>query len=290
MPREYRAATASSIRFSLAEGVIYDDRATTVRWVDIDGGDVVHNLTDPVALHIDTTVGAVALADDGGLLVAAHRGLATVSPTGAISLGPDLLGSREKVRLNDGIVDGQGRFLVGTLSLGGPSTSEQLFRISPDGTVEVLREGIRLSNGLGFSPDGNTLYHTDTFAREISSHPYDESARENWDVNDWTPVLTEFTGNPDGMTVDADGNLWVAEYGAARVQCFSPAGELLDRVDIGTPESTCPGFIAPGLLAITSGREQARDAEAGAVYTCAVDANGRAENRWAGSTTAPYWM
>jgi sugar lactone lactonase YvrE len=290
MPREYRAATASSMRFSLAEGVIFDDRADTVRWVDIDGGDVVQNLADPQTVHVDRTVGAVALAEDGGLLVAAHRGLATISPTGEVSLGPDLLGDREAVRLNDGIVDAQGRFLVGTLSLGGPSTSEQLLRISPDGTVEVLRSGIRLSNGLGFSPDGSTLYHTDTFARTISSHPYDASARENWDSQNWTPVLTDFTGNPDGMTVDSNGNLWVAEYGAARVQCFSPDGELLDRVDIGTPESTCPGFIGPGMLAVTSGREQARDAEAGAVYTCAVDASGPTENRWAGSTTTPYWI
>jgi sugar lactone lactonase YvrE len=289
MPREYRAATASSLRFSLAEGIIYDDRAATVRWIDIDGGDVVHDLAAPQTVHVDRTVGAVALAEDGGLLVAAHRGLATISPTGEISLGPDLLGDRTKVRLNDGIVDPQGRFLVGTLSLGGPSTSEQLLRISPDGAVELLRSGLRLSNGLGFSPDGQTLYHTDTFARQISSHPYDETSRENWDPNDWTPVLTEFTGNPDGMTVDANGNLWVAEYGAARVQCFSPDGALLDRVDIGTPESTCPGFIGPGMLAITSGREQARDDEAGAVYTCAVDARGLPENRWAGSTSAPYW-
>ncbi len=287
MSRIYRATTVSSQRYSLAEGIIADDRTGITYWIDIDGGTVGSNLAAPTLVHVDSTVGAVALAADGGLLVAGHRGLAVIDTNGVISYGPDLIPDHAGSRLNDGIVDPQGRFVIGIKQLVGPSTTEVLLRVSPDGAVETLRTGLTLSNGLAFSPDGGTLYHVDTMVKQISAHPYSASAE--WDVNDWTLVLDEFTGHPDGITVDSDGNLWVAEYGAARVQQFSPAGELLDRVDIGTPEATCPGFIAPGLLGITSGREVARDAEAGAIYTCEVDAVGLPEHRWAGSTSAPYW-
>jgi sugar lactone lactonase YvrE len=283
MPRVYRAATVSSERFALAEGVLFDDRANVTRWVDIDGGDVVYGLGSPTIIHIDTTVGAVALADDGGLLVAGHHGLATISPGGEISLGPALI-DRPAARLNDGIVDAAGRFLVGTLALDGPSTREQLLRVSPDGRVEVLRDGLQLSNGLAFSPDGSTLYHVDTFARTVSAHAYDDDFTGEWHV-----VVDNFTGFPDGMTVDADGNLWVAEYGASLVQCYSPSGERGDRIEIGTPEATCIAFIGDGLAAITSGRETHTDDEAGAVYLCEIDVHGIPENRWAGSTSSPYW-
>jgi sugar lactone lactonase YvrE len=277
MPRSYRARIATEQRYSLAEGIIWDDRAGEALWVDIVAGDLVRNLAAPLARHIDVTVGCVALAEDGGLLLAGHRGLVTISPEGVTSHGPDLLGDRRNVRLNDGAVDPDGRFVVGTLALGERANSEQLLRVSPDGDVEVLRTGITLSNGVAFDSNG-TLHHVDTMAKTVSALHGDE----------WTSVLTDFVGFPDGLAIDAADNFWVAQYGAGLVQQFSAVGELLATVELDTPEATCVGFLPEG-LAITTGRESATDANAGAIYLADVDAVGKPEYRWSGSTSRPYW-
>ena len=275
MTRTSRARIVGPERYWLAEGILWDDRAGEAVWVDIHNGDIVRNLDAPVKTHLDTTVGAVALAEDGGYLLAGHRGLIAIATDGTVSHGPDLVG--EGRRLNDGAVDFEGRFLVGTVSLGEQNNHEELLRVSPDGKVEVLRTGLSLSNGIGFAADG-TIYHTDTWVRRVSAY------RDG----DWVTVLDEFDGYPDGLTVDSDGNLWVAEYNAARVRQFTPSGELLTTVEISTPEATCVGFLPAG-LAITTGRESATDANAGAIYLAEVDATGVPENRWAGDTSRPYW-
>lgn len=275
MTRTTSARLAGNERYWLAEGILWDDRANEAVWVDVHNGDLVRNLEAPERIHLDTTVGAVALAEDGGYLVAGHRGLIAVAADGAVSRGPDLVGAAS--RLNDGIVDPQGRFLVGSGALEGRSDDQQLLRISPDGAVEVLRSGLSLSNGLAFAADG-TLFHVDTWVKRISA------LRDG----EWMTVLDDFEGYPDGITIDSDDRLWVAEYNAARVQCFTLDGELLETVTIGTAEATCPGFLPQG-LAITSGAESAKDPDAGAIWLAEVEATGRPENRWAGSTSAPYW-
>ena len=278
MPRTYRARLASDERYWLAEGIVWDDRIGEALWVDIHNGNLHRNLDSPVSLHLDSTVGAVALAEDGGYLLAGHRGLITIAPDGTISRGPDLVG--EGRRLNDGSVDAQGRFLVGTLSLAAradQSDEEQLLRVSADGTVEVLRTGLSLSNGIAFGADG-TIYHNDTWVKKVSAYRN----------GTWELLLDDLPGYPDGLTVDADDNLWIAEYGAGIVQQFTPAGELLATVELDTVEATCVGFLPAG-LAITTGRESATDPNAGAIYLADVDAVGVPENRWAGSTSHPYW-
>jgi sugar lactone lactonase YvrE len=275
MTRTSHARLAGPHRYSLAEGIIWDDRAGIAVWVDIDSGDLVRDLENPVARHLDTTIGAVALAEDGGYLVAGHRGLIAIAADGAVSRGPDLVGAAS--RLNDGIVDPQGRFIVGGAPIGGRSDDQQLLRISPDGAVEVLRSGVTLSNGLAFSADG-TLFHVDTWVKTISA------LRDG----QWVTVLDGFDGYPDGITIDTEDRLWVALYSAGRVERYTLEGELLETVTIDTPEATCIGFLPQG-LAITSGAESARDANAGAIFLADVDAGGKPENRWAGSTTTPYW-
>ena len=275
MTRTSRARLAGPQRYSLAEGIIWDDRAGEALWVDIHNGDVVRDLEHPVAVHLDGTVGAVALAEDGGLLVAGQRGLIAIAADGSVSRGPDLVGAAS--RLNDGIVDPQGRFIVGSGAVRGRSDDQVLLRVSPDGSVETIREGLSLSNGLAFSADG-TLFHVDTWVKTVSA------LRDG----EWVTVLDGFEGYPDGITIDAEDCLWVALYGSGRVERYTLDGELLETVTIDTAEATCVGFLPQG-LAITSGAESATDANAGAIFIADVDTTGRPENRWAGSTTTPYW-
>ncbi|MCU1416669.1 MAG: hypothetical protein JWP32_843 [Schumannella sp.] len=291
-----RAATEPL--YDLAEGILWDDRAGLVRWVDIGAGRVLsgrlegERIVDADSVELGQTAGAVALAEDGGLLVAAARGLATISPDGAVSFGPDLLGGRTAVRLNDGSVDPQGRFVVGTLALGDETGEEVLLRVSPDGGVETLRTGVRLSNGIAFAPDGTSIYHVDTFAGTVSSHSYSPGAFDAGEP--WVVVLEGLPHPPDGLTVSADGDLWVAQFGGSGVRRHRPTGEPVDVIAIDATQATCPAFVGPGLdiLAITSAQEGLGTWSdlSGAIFLAeGTGASGLPVPRWSGSTIHPYW-
>jgi sugar lactone lactonase YvrE len=286
-----QAVAATDEGYDLAEGVIWDDRAELVRFVDIWKGRVLAaRLRDRTLEIVDElvlgqTAGAIALAEDGGLLIAAARGLAAVTPDGAVSFGPDLLGDRGNVRLNDAAVDPHGRLVVGTLSLVGPVGAEVLLRISADGSVETLRTGIGLSNGIAFSPDGALIYHVDTTARTISARSLDGD-------EPWRTVVT-LEGAPDGLTVDSGGDLWVAQFDGGRVLHYAADGEPLGDVVVDAAQATCPAFVGPGrdILAITTAQENLDDwtDRSGAVFLADVGATGIPDTRWPGSTTTTYW-
>ncbi|HUX72050.1 MAG TPA: SMP-30/gluconolactonase/LRE family protein [Cellulomonadaceae bacterium] len=296
-PTPFLSRQATGPEFELAEGILWDDRRHEVVWVEITEGDL-HvagfdgtDLTARRVLPFGPTVGAVALTEDGGYLLAGSRGLVTLSPDGVLRRGPDLLGERQDVRLNDGTVDPQGRFLVGTLSLTGPTGLEELLRISPDGTVETVRTGLSLSNGVAFSPDGATVYHVDTLRHSLESHSYGPGAFDHDEP--WVPVRAAFAGHPDGLVVDAEGLLWVAQWGASRVQRFAADGVLVAEVSVDAPQVSCMAFIGPerDTLAITTAREglASPPAASGALFLADVGTTGLPEHRWAGSTRAPSW-
>ncbi|WP_430867355.1 SMP-30/gluconolactonase/LRE family protein [Demequina aurantiaca] len=297
MSDEYQSIAATDAVFDLAEGIVWDDRSNLVRWVDIRKGRVLSGQLDGSrilniqAIDLGQTAGAVALAEDGGLLVAAARGLATISPTGDIALGPNLLGDRSKVRFNDGSADPYGAFVVGTLSLGVETGEEALLRVWPDGSVETLREEIRLSNGVAFSPDGDTIYHVDTLAGTVSRHSYGSGSFDREEP--WVIVLDRLPAYPDGLTVDSEGMLWVAQWGGSNVLRYAPSGRLLGSVDVNAAQVSCPGFAGPGLktLVIATAQEglESFDDQSGAIFLADVDATGLPAHRWAGDTTTPYW-
>ncbi len=295
---EYIGVAATDGDYELAEGVLWDDRAQLVRWVDILKGRILAGrlddtrLTDITEITIGQTAGAIALAEDGGLLVAGARGLVTVSSIGALSFGPDLVGDRTGFRLNDGTVDLYGAFLVGTLSLGERTNTDVLLRVYPNGRVETLRTGLGLSNGVAFSPDGEAIYHVDTLAGTVSRHSYGPGPFDRQEP--WMTVIADFPDYPDGLTVDSTGALWVARWGGASVHRYSPAGELLDIVSIEATQASCPGFVGPNLdrLAITSAQLGLDDLDdqAGAIFLADVGATSLPPNRWAGSTSTPHWL
>jgi len=294
----FHAEAATDAEYELSEGILWDDRAARVRWVDIWKGRVLSGalhdgrIVDITSTDLGQTAGAVALAEDGGLLVAAARGLATISVDGALSFGPDLLGERAGTRFNDGSIDPQGRFVVGTLALGAETGDEALLRVSADGTVETLRSGIRLSNGIAFSPDAGTIYHVDTVANTVSRHSYGPGPFDH--AEPWVTVLQDLRHYPDGLTIDSEGMLWVAQWGGASVRRHAPTGELLDVVEVDATQASCPAFVGPDLntLAITTAQEGLKDwtDQSGAIFLAEVGVSGLPVPRWRGSTTSPFWI
>ena len=221
----------------LGEGPVWDAGEGCLYWVDIERGEV-HRFDpvtqrDAVVLTLDRQVGAVGLRDGGGFVLAVREGFATWRPGQAgVDVVASPLGSNSLCRMNEGACDAAGRFWAGSMALtDGVLGQGSLYRLEPDGSsIEVLA-GISLSNGIGWSPDGRTMYHVDTLALSLSAYSFDALTG----VLGPPRVLIEFErgdGFPDGIAVDAEGCIWVARWLGSRICRYSPAGELLGVVEV----------------------------------------------------------
>ncbi len=280
----------------LAEGPVWDARAGLLRWVDIEAGEVLAGTltADGVSVtrveRFASTVGAAVPGPDGDLLVAAATGVVVLGPEGARIPGPRLLPGTGR-RLNDGACDPAGRFLVGSLSLTGHPGAEALLRLELDGSVTVLDDDLGLSNGLGWAPDGRTFYSTDTAARTVWRRPYEPATGA---VGPREAHLRT-TDSPDGLAVDATGDLWVAYWGAGQVRRHGPDGAVRAVVEVPAPHTTSVAFAGPDLdvLVITTASEgltpdaAARFPHSGRLFTAVPGVRGRPTTPWRGVPSGP---
>lgn len=250
-------------RFVLSEGPVWDPDSASLTWVDIEAGRI---LTAPWAggalsaplrsIDLGEYVGCAVPLSDGRMLTALTRCLAVVEPDGTTVRSRDLI--PVGTRFNDGKIDPQGRLVVGTIALHEPAESQLLLRLEADGTVTVLDDDLLLANGLGWSPDGRTLYSIDTLAETIYRRDYGAGV-----PGDRSPLVV---GAPfDGMTVDARGNIWVAIWGAGEVRCFDPAGTPVPQrtIRVAAPHSSSITFVGSALdtFVVTSACRDLSDEE-----------------------------
>jgi sugar lactone lactonase YvrE len=157
-------------------------------------------------------------------------------------------------RLNDGKVGPDGAFWVGSMDENSPRQKiAGLYRVTSDGLITRQADGYAVSNGLAWSPDGRTMYHSDSTAGIIEVWDFDPTTgdRGNHRI---LATLTNDDGRPDGAATDMDGNYWSAGPSAGCLNCFSPAGKLLRKWAFPVPGPTMPCF-AEGSLYVTSLRE-----------------------------------
>lgn len=218
----------------LPEGIVWNDAEQRLSWVDIELGRLHIASVDAgmvrllSVLELGDQVGCALPSAAGGWVVGLGRSLATVSPLGAVEATPPLL--RESERFNDGHVDADGRLVIGTLNSDGPDGRQSLLRLERDGTVEVIDDAVGISNGIAWSPDGRWLYHADTAARTITRRRYGDQ------IGPPEPFI-EVPGMPDGITVDADGRLWVTVFDQGRVDVHDASGALLPELSVVIPDS-----------------------------------------------------
>ena len=286
--RDSGAVVCSTEQTHLGEGIRWDARREEMLAVDILAGRVYRgrvrnngSLERVAVYELPGTVGMIAPieADDGWLLGAGrgfaylaldgtHRTIAEVSPAGT--------------RMNDGACDPQGRFWAGTLADDHHQGGGALYRLDRAGRVEMMLDDLTISNGLGWSPDGMTMYLVDSGPRLIHAFAFDPD-RGTISAGRILVTVPKDIGAPDGMTVDAAGDLWVAIYGGARVNRYAPDGSLRESRPIPARECTCCAFGGPGLnrLFVTTATEgwtdEQRHAEpaAGLVYRFDTDTTGR---------------
>jgi sugar lactone lactonase YvrE len=232
-------------------------------------------------------VGAVAVAADGSLLVAAQERLVVLLPDGTRRDGPRIVPAGERRRLNDGGADPAGRFVVGTLSLDGPSEREVLVRVAADGRLTGLDDDLTQSNGLAWSADGGTMYSVDTLRRTVFVRDYDAATGT---VGERRVHLRVEDGLPDGIALDAADHLWVAVWGAGEVRRYAPDGTLTERLAVPAPHTSSVAFAGDDLrtLVITTAfaeleAEQRRThPDSGRLFTTRVTVPGLPVPLWAG--------
>jgi sugar lactone lactonase YvrE len=199
----------------------------------------------------------------GGHVVATERGFGLLSPTDLTALGD--VWSDETVRMNDGGCDPQGRFFCGSMAYGAAPGRGALYRLDPDHTVHVVHTDITISNGLGWSPDGTRAYYVDSGTQRVDVCSPDLAERRRF------VEIPESIGTPDGLTVDAEGGVWVALWGGSAVHRYSPAGELDQVVQLPVAQVSSCAFGGEDLatLFVTTSAEGLNEPEpgAGALFT-----------------------
>jgi xylono-1,5-lactonase len=248
----------------LGEGPIWVEAEQALYWLDIKGQQIFRLGTGDEVQSWETPwrVGSMAPRKRGGFIGGTERGIAFIEPrVGQFELLFDPEADQPDNRFNDGKIDRRGRFWAGSMDDAGDKPSGALYRIDPDLRWEMVDYGYKVTNGPSFSPDGGIIYHNDS-ARQLV---YAFDLKPDGRVSD-RRVLAKFEegeGYPDGMTVDAEGCLWIAFWDGWCIRRLSPEGERLQQIDlpIQRPTSCAFGGAALEKLYVTSARTGISDEE-----------------------------
>ncbi len=193
-------------------------------------------------------VGFLAPLADGHFVAGAKTGLHDFDPVTGLfvpmrTVEPDLPDNR----LNDGAVDAQGRLWFGSMDDGERAATGKLYCLE-GGELSVRDSGYVITNGPAFSPDGRTLYHTDTLEKRI--YAFDRDARGALSNRRVFVTIEDGAGYPDGPVVDAQGGLWTGLFGGFAVRRYSPRGDLLQCVQFPVANVTKIAFGGAGLSTV----------------------------------------
>jgi sugar lactone lactonase YvrE len=244
----------------LGEGAIWNYKTGELIWVDITGKILnfyTPKLKNNKEMLTGQMIGTVVPAESGKMMVALENGFYQLDPeTGAKKLianpEEDIPGNR----FNDGKCDPAGRFWAGTMSTTGKRQAGALYRLDADGSVHKMIDNVGTSNGIVWSPDYTKMYYIDTPTRKVMAWDYNN---ETGEISNPKPAVEvpEEMGYPDGMTIDADGNVWIALWSGSAVGCWNPeTGELLRTIDVPAKNVTSVAFGDDdlGTLYITTAR------------------------------------
>lgn len=246
-----------AVKNELGEGPLWDPSEDLLYWVDIQGRAIF--CYDPTAgkhekFVVDLPVTALGLRSAGGFITATRDGFAfwdSGNTRLSFISGPEI--DRSGTRFNDGAVDRQGRFWAGTMKK--DEAIGNLYRLDPDNSIHTMETGITVSNGIGWGPDGKTMYFTDTLRHVIYMYEFDplNGALANRRPFVRTP---EGEGVPDGLTVDSEGFVWSVQCRGWKIVRYDPNGKIEREVHLPVECPTSCAFGGEGLdkLYITSSR------------------------------------
>jgi sugar lactone lactonase YvrE len=276
-------------RAALGEGPVWDARTSELLWVDITGG-AVHRFDPSSGLdrsfETGGFVGAVAPRAAGGYVLAVQNGFAVADRDGDVRLLAEVEADRPETRMNDGACDGSGRFWAGTMNVDGVTRSGSLYRLDPGGDVTRMVANVTISNGIGWSLDDRVMYFVDTADGGVDAFDFEP---ETGAISGRRRLVTieDGAGGPDGLTMDAEGCLWVALWDGWAVRRYAPDGTHLGTVDVPAARVTKPAFGGRDLtdLYITTAaadEPDPRQPHAGGIFRAQPGVTGRPANAFAG--------
>jgi sugar lactone lactonase YvrE len=191
--------------------------------------------------------------------------------------------------MNDGKCDAAGRFWAGTMALDERGGAGALYRLDPDGHVETMIDGVTISNGLDWSDDGRLMYFIDTPTQSVDVFDFDLASGRIANRRSFARI-DPVDGAPDGLTLDAEGFVWVALWGGSRVRRYAPDGALdsIVRVPATYVTSCAFGGADLGDLYITTARIKLSEADrasqplAGGLFRARPGVRGRPPHRFSG--------
>ncbi|MER6629158.1 SMP-30/gluconolactonase/LRE family protein [Streptomyces sp. NPDC000987] len=240
---------------ALGEGPTWDADGQRLIWVDILGSRVhtYHPATGARGVRVvEQHVGAAKPRAGGGLVLNLRDGVGLVDPDGAFRwLHREAVPGR---RGNDAAVAPDGSLWTGTMRYDEAPGGGTLSRVTGDGAVRTVLDDVAVSNGLGWSPDGRLMYYIDSPTRRVDV--FDHDGDGTLTGRRTLARIEDSAGFPDGLTVDADGCVWVALWDGAAVRRYTPSGELDRVVELPVPRPTACAFGGPDLtdLYITTAR------------------------------------
>lgn len=265
-----------------AECPLWNSVEKKLYWTDIPQGKLFRYdpaTGDSEQVYSGTPVGGITMQEDGSLLLFKSRGTVERWCHGEITtIIPEIPAERD-TRFNDAKADVMGRVFTGTMAT---STHKgRFYRLDPDGTLHTLLEGVGISNGIGFSPDRQYLYYTDSDKGEIYRFDYDATTGEirNQEVLIRIP---DTEGVPDGLTVDATGYLWSARWDGSALYRYTPEGEEVQRIEFPAKKVSSVTFggdtYSDIYVTTAGGNKRAVEGEsAGAVFHLNLEIQGRPE-------------
>ena len=246
---------------TVGEGPLWDPLRQALWWLDIRQNRLLLHRPGRGAgagqvgqWWLPTQIYSVSLREDDRLLVALETGLHSLDlETGALERLGTLVHGPATTRFNDGKVDLSGRLWIGTVDLDRFTPCGSLFVVEGDGAHRSRLDGVRCSNGLGWTADGRTMFYTDSRALVIWAFDFDPDtaslARQRVHAR-----ITDPNASPDGLCVDTDGCVWSALFGGSAIIRFDPDGKEMGRVQVPALRPTSCAFGGEDLrtLFITS--------------------------------------
>lgn len=232
-------------RTIVGEGSLWDPDEQVLYWVDILSHELYiydpatgSNRTIPTA----QAVGTVVKRASGGLVVALHNGFAFLdTDTEKITPIADPERDIPANRFNDGKCDPAGRLWAGTMEFNGAADAGALYCLHTDGTVSEKLRPVAISNGIVWTADESTMYYICTRANTVRAFDYDKATGNI--SNERVVITNEGSGGFDGMSIDADDNLWVAVFGGWAVRCYDPrSGQLVRELKLPFERVTSCAF------------------------------------------------
>ena len=247
------------VKTTLGEGPLWDVEQQRLYWIDSFDGRVfrcTHDGREVRAWDVPEKIGSIAIRKDGnGAICSLANGFHALDfKTGDVELIHDPEPGKDANRINDGKVDKRGRFIAGSMDTQESGPNGALYRLDPDMSVTKIDDGIIVSNGPCWSPDGKTFYFANSWSGEIWAYDYDLDTGNVSNRRTFTKVDMSQGGAADGATVDSEGYVWSAGVYVAKLYRYAPDGTVDRVIDMPVKKVTSVMFGGPNLdiLFVTS--------------------------------------